>query len=389
MDNVFEDRPTIYDGSQRSLRSELDLFNLPKTDISCLYSSDYVQCFPLLSVKDSFNPLEFLITTETNGYVDLSDSFLHLVCRILKSDGTTCTSTDIVAPSNLFFQLMWSNLELYLNGQLIYDASNAYSHVAYIQRLLTKSKLEKETSLRSELWYANAEPDAYTTTSEGFKQRYDLSSNSKQFSLLGQLAASLFCQPRWLPSGSELRVVLRRNQPEYCLDSAKDINATDNTKIKYIYEIDRAVFLVARKAVSPKIIDNHRQLLSQNNTFKYPLNDAYVKSFSIAKGLTSVTTDAILIGRIPKILVIGLVSSTAISGNLTKSPMNFAHYNLSEIAINWNADTIENRQVSLNFKTTSNTASDDFLVGLNTLRKAVGNQFLMNGLSRDNYTKGK
>jgi len=129
-------------------------------------------------------------------------------------------------------------------------------------------------------------------------------------------------------------------------------------------------------------------LLSQNKTFKYPINDAYVKSFSIAKGLTSVTTDAILIGRIPKILVIGLVSSAAISGNLTKSPMNFSHFNLSEIDINWNADTIENRQVYLNFKTTSNTAPDDFLVGLNTLRKAVGHEFLMNNLSRDNYTKG-
>jgi len=312
---VFESQPTVYEGSQISLRSELNLFELPPSDISTLFTSDYVQYFPLVSVKDQYSCVEFLITTETSGYVDPSDSFVAVSCRILQQDGEKISSTETikVAPSNLFFHAMWSNLEVYINGQLISDSSNMYPYVAYLQRLLTKTESEKKNEHTTEFCYPNNTPDS--TDDDGFKKRQKLSEHSMQFNMLGKLVANIFTQPRYLSSGTEIRIVLRRSQPEFSLD------ASHNSKVgvngyPFKVEIDKVVFFAARKVVSTNVVDYHRRQLEMNKTFKYPVNEVQVKTFAVAKGLTSAATDAIVIGKIPKTIVLGIVSRMVTSRNL-------------------------------------------------------------------------
>ena len=382
MDSLFDDRPTMYEGSKLSLRSELSSMTVPSTDISCLYSSDYMQVYPLLSVREPNNPLEFLILADNNSYLDLSESYLHLTCRVKKADGSNCGATDLVAPANLFFHMIFKNLEVYMNGKCISDSQNMYHFIAYINRLLTMPTSLKSTKLKNELWFPNISPNTYEATSAGYKDRYQLAALSKSFSLMGQLVGGIFQQPRWIPAGTELKIVLRRNPANFCLDNKVTTTA-------YKYEIEDAVFLVARKPVSPKIIELHRSLLEKNETFKFITPEAVVKTISIPAGMTSITSDAILIGAVPKVIVIGLVKSSAVAGVLTESPTNFEHFNLSNVTVTWQGDSIETRSIPLNFKTATNTSPDAFLLGLHSLQKCVANELMGAGISRDNYTQGR
>ena len=389
MESVFDQRPTVYEDFELSLRSELASMKLPPSDISCNYSADYLKFFPLLSVRDPYNPIEFIINSDSNSYLDLSDSFMHVVARVRKGDDSV-VDDNTVCPSNLFFQLMIKNVEIYINSVLIYDSSNYYAHIAYLQRLLTTTDDVKLTELKNELFYPDKVVESYTANSEGFKKRTTFANGSHQFTMLGRIVAGIFNQKSWLPPGTQVRIVMRRNPPDFCLDStAVEDTGSAGAKIKRVfkYELDEVSFLVSRKPVSGRIMELHRSLLEKNHTFKFVTNESYVKTIQVPRGMTSVVADNIIMGPIPKIIVIGCVKSSAMVGSLTESPMNFAHSNLKQINLSWNADTVENRVVPLNFSTTSNTIPDNFLLGLQSLKKAAPDGKL--SISRDEYKNGK
>ncbi|CAG7819868.1 unnamed protein product, partial [Allacma fusca] len=303
--SIFDQRPTVYEGSEQSLRSELNLFTLPPTDVSTKNSSEYVPSFPLTSVREGFAPLEFLLLAENSGYYDLSDSFLSLTCRIVKQNGEECGDTNIVAPSSNFFHAMFQNLEVYVNITLVSDSSNFYPSIAYIQRLLSANPIEKANALRDELWYPNDVPEKFTSADQGFKKRFELSQKSQQFTMLGKLCCNIFNQPRWFPSGTEIRIILKRSPPEFCLNSAVE-TLEPFSGCPYRVELNSAIFYSSRKTISQKILDMHRQKLASGDTCKYPMVDVDMRTFTVAKGLTSATNDGIVLGRIPKIIVIGV-----------------------------------------------------------------------------------
>ena len=151
--STFDDKPTVLEGSTLSLRSELDSFSIPETNVSQLNTNDYVPFFPILSVREPNNPIEFVINVGSNCYLDLADSWLSITARIKKADGTSCVkTTDTVAPGNVFFQTMFQNLSVYINGKLVYDSANCYAHDAYINRVLTMPASLKNSKLRNELF---------------------------------------------------------------------------------------------------------------------------------------------------------------------------------------------------------------------------------------------
>ncbi|CAG7729396.1 unnamed protein product [Allacma fusca] len=275
--SVFQEKPVAYAGSTQSLRSQLNLFSLPETDVSVQFSSDYSPCYPLVSVKDAYNPVEIY--------------------------GTNCDATDIVAPCSNFFHGFFSNLELYLNGTLITEFNNMYATTAYIQRLLSTTEIEKRNRLQNEFWFPNNKKGVFDVTDEGFKERYDRTKLSKEFTLLGHLSCNLFNQNRYLPPGSELRIVLRRSIPDICIDSKVD-TLPAISGCPYKIQLVKAVFYASKKIVSQQIMDMHKYELSLGKKFTYPIVNVDLKTFSIAQGLTSASNENIVLGRIPKLLII-------------------------------------------------------------------------------------
>ena len=279
---------------------------------------------------------------------------------------------------------MWSNVECWLNGVLVYDANNNYATAAYVQRLLSTSAVEKDGKLQMEFWHPNTKQNEFLSSENdpGFKKRLALTTESNEFSMLMQPLVNIFTQPRYFPEGTEVRIVFRRSQPRFCLNS----DETDtNSTCPFRYDITKAVFYTSRKVVAPFIVDNIKQKLADGETLKYPTIETQVKRFSIGTGLSSITTDSIVMGKIPRVMVLGLVDSAAFNGKLSESAFNFENNGLMEVSVTWNGDTMEHRVIPLSFS--SGTSPDDFLVALNSLGSKAANDD--NGINKSNYSAGK
>ena len=384
--NFYGDKPTVFEGSTLSVRSELDLFSLPETNVSQLQSSDYAQFYPLLSVREPNNPIEFIINVGNNCYLDLNDSWLSITARIKKADGTVVPAGELVAPTNLFFQSMFCNLTVHLNGKLIFDSNNNYALLSYFNRVLTTPENIKKTKLRNELYYEDT-ASTFTSTNKGYSARYPIASASKPFSMLGKLVCGLFQNHRWLPPSSEVKISLRRSPPHFCLDSS--LAVVESKPANYVFEIEDATFFAGRRPVSNRIMQLHESLLKKGETFKYILNDPVVRTFNIPAGLSSVTTDSLILGKVPRYIVIGFNKTSALAGNLTEPALYFDHHNIKNVTVHWTGDNQAVRSIPLDFSTTSNTASDSYLLGLNSLYKTMNSETEWNGITRESYKQGQ
>jgi hypothetical protein len=120
-----------FKGSVPAYAAELDLGNIPATDIG-IVNSEYHSYFPVFSVKDAGNPVQFIIPSSNNLYLNLDSSFLYLKLRILKSDGTKLTSTDSVAPTFNFFRSLFSSCEIMMNSTVVSKSATLFPYRGHI-----------------------------------------------------------------------------------------------------------------------------------------------------------------------------------------------------------------------------------------------------------------
>jgi len=211
---------SLISGSNPSVRSELDLFNIMSTDVSVI-SSDFQQYYPLTSVKENENPLEFFVPGDNTHYLDLHSSYLYLKAKIVNQDGSNLAATSLCAPGQLFFGSMFQNCSVSLNGTCVFDSSNFYPYHAWIQRQLSCGESEKKSELTSEIYYKDSAPDDYTLTGNpGFKSRYALSTESAAFEIIGKPYATIFQQKRYIPNNVNMSIAFRRSSPKFSLSSA-------------------------------------------------------------------------------------------------------------------------------------------------------------------------
>ena len=135
----------------------------------------------------------------------------------------------------------------------------------------------KDTKLKNELWYPDSTPDSYLDANPGYSKRKTLAACSQPFTMLGQLVSGIFKVQQLIPPNT-VRVILRRNPAEFCLNrpNLKYGAVGEQVDVSYKIEIDEAVFLVARKPVNYKIMERRNKMYEGGETYKYTLNEGAV-----------------------------------------------------------------------------------------------------------------
>ncbi|KAG8229656.1 hypothetical protein J437_LFUL008588 [Ladona fulva] len=77
-------------------KSELDLFTIPPTQTS-IRNSQWVHYKPLSSINDD-SPLEFVVSGAGDEYIDLRHTLIHVVAKIVKTDGADTAEEQKVGP---------------------------------------------------------------------------------------------------------------------------------------------------------------------------------------------------------------------------------------------------------------------------------------------------
>ena len=76
---------------------ELDLFYTPPTE-GAVQKKQWVQYRPINTSTGEESPLEFVAPGTGSQYIDLKHTYLSLVTRILKADGSDCPDIEKVGP---------------------------------------------------------------------------------------------------------------------------------------------------------------------------------------------------------------------------------------------------------------------------------------------------
>ena len=426
----------VHPFSKRCDKSEIDLFSVPPTQQS-LERGRWIDYAPLSSVENTDSPINFLVTG-TDEYIDLSRTILTVTGKIVKDNESVLAgaSQTSVAPVNNFLHSLFKQVDLYLNGKQVTPAMGTYAYRAYIETLLNYDVSAKESQFSSALYYKDTatkmdesgslgEPitikadhvtfnddgsekvsnDKNTvfvsagTGNQGFAKRSKFIQNSKQFVLSGPIFADIFMTDRLLLNMMDLRVVLNRSGPEFCLMD-KTGEGTNNKPylVKPKVQLSHVELKIRKVKLDQAVSDGIERMLKQTPAL-YPIRRVECKILTVPQNLPSTRQDNIFSGLIPKTFVVGFVTAKAAGGSYGQNPYNFAHFGVTSLSLTANGEEIPFKQLTLKYPkdlegiidTTAGEDDDlDFDEAYNTLFSGTGKIYSNAGLDidRDDYPGG-
>ena len=423
----------VHPFSKRCDKSEIDLFSVPPTQQS-LERGRWIDYAPLSSVENPDSAITYLITG-TDEYIDLSKTILTVTGKITAEGGKTLTGGNqtSVAPVNNFLHSLFKQVDVYLNGKQVTPAMGTYAYRAYIETLLNYDVSSKKSQFTSALYYkdtatqmdeagslpartsfnnvtgvTSADRDqaatlvkeevsitAPGTGNQGFAKRSEFIRNGKQFVLSGPIFADIFMSDRLLLNMVDLKVVLNRSNPKFCL---MDLSGSGTPQVKPEVKLTDVILKIRKVKVDQAVSDGIERMLKQTPAL-YPVRRVECKILTVPENLPTTRQDNIFSGIIPKTFVVGFVAVDAASGAYTRNPYNFAHFGVTSVSLTANGEEIPFKQLTLKYPKDANGKIDtsagedaelDFDEAYNTLFSGTGKIYSNAGLDidRDDYPGG-
>ena len=199
----------------------------------------------------------------------------------------------------------------------------------------------KRTHLAITGWTDDEAGKLDDATNTGFVKRAKQLDGSPVIELFGPLNLDLFRQDRYLLSHTSMRIRLKRASTAFVL---QDPTGTD----KYKIEFKDALLQVRRALINPNIINAHAKGLLKNNA-QYPVNHTDLKTYTIAKDISTDIKENLFPTQVPKFIVVAFVTNTAYSGDYKYNPYNFQHFNLKKLVLSLNGNPVMGRALEPNF----------------------------------------
>jgi hypothetical protein len=261
---------------------ELDLFYTPPTE-GAIQRKRWIQYRPTANITEG-SPLEFIIPGSGSQYLDLKHTYLSLLTRIVKEDGSRTTNIEKVAPVNLTLHSMFNQVDLFLNQKLTSTAGVNYPYKSLIDTLLNSSTEASKSGLQAEGFHIDEagfmdETDPLEGANPGLTRRFISTNHSKLTQYMGPLHLDLAEQDRFILNGVEMKLALWPTKETFRLMVAAD-------DVQYKMEIVEAVLHVCKITINPSIIAAHNEALETSPAL-YPYERSQIKTFEVSSGKSS------------------------------------------------------------------------------------------------------
>ncbi|XP_078027335.1 uncharacterized protein F54H12.2-like [Epinephelus lanceolatus] len=288
----------------------------------------YAEILPLSAITDS-GPIEFFIPGDSEKYLDLNDTLLHLRLKITKADGTKLDNDVPVGLVNYPLNTIFSQCDVILGDRLISQSSATHPYRAMIETLLNFLEDSLKSQFTAGLFYKDTagSMDSVVTNNgpnKGLVKRARFTADSRELHLLGPLHADILLCERLLLNSVDLRIKLTCASDAFCLMQA----ANANFKLKIL----GASLFVKKTTVSPAVRLGHAAALLRGNAL-YPLSRVNVKTYSIPENTRVCNQENLFLGTMPKYVVLAMVNHEAFTGKSDLSPFNFAHNDVEYLAL--------------------------------------------------------
>lgn len=366
----------LHTQSCECLKSELLLFDIPPT-LTAIEGSKYVQYKPISSLTDD-SPIEFVIPGNGDEYMDLAHTMLSM--KVSLRGEYTKENKDVAekaGPVNNFMHTMFNQVDVFFNQKAVSPPNNAYAYRAYIETLLNYGPAAKKSHLTSVLWYDDTagKMDEVSNANAGFSARKKLLNCNKSVDLIGHLHGDVFNQEKLLINGVEVRVRLVKSRDAFCLMDPSGC---------FSVHIEEASLLVRRVKISPNVLLAHARALSKSTT-KYPLTRVETKSITMHSGIHGETLDNVILGQLPKRIIVGFVNNKAFNGDRQLNPFNFDNFNINFLCLYVDGVQIPSKPLQPDFK-----SNKTYVDCYSTLFSGSGIYFLNEGnnITREAYPDG-
>lgn len=365
----------LHSHSCECTKSELDLFAIPPTQ-TMIENSHWVQLKPINSLTDN-SPIEFSIIGSGEEYLDLAHTLLYVRVSLRHPEEITDAAKAVlkkVGPVNNFMHSLFTQVDVSFNRQPVSPPNNAYAYRAYIETLLNYGSSAKNSHLTSVLWWDDT-PGSMDDVDGNVglsKRRAALNKNSVD--MIGHLHCDVFNQDKLLLNGVEVGLRLIRNSDAFAL--------MDPTGVFEI-RMDEAALLIRRVRLNPTILLEHNGLLAKQ-TAKYPITRVQIKSFVIHSGVHGESLDNVILGQLPKRIIIGFVKNKSFNGDRGCNPFNFEHFSINYLNVYVDGVQVPSRQLQPNFET------DHYVEAYQNLFIGTGIHFKNQGncITKSAFSKG-
>lgn len=327
------------------VRGEIDLFQLPSTDTT-VQSSFYTEYKPVVNIMDSDAKIEFRLSGNSDQYIDLNDSFLHLLVKVVDGEGNKLKSDAEISTTNNFLHSIFSQVELFVNNQLISSSNTCYPYKAYLETIFSFGNEYLSNQGQCFMFHKDTAGGKLGDDNLGYKARKARITSSKPVELIGKLRFDLGGQERYILNDTNVTISLTKNTEKFSLLYTPPSEADSlNPKIRFL----DASFYVRKQVLYPSIAISHQKELINGRSALYPYTSSDLKQFTISAGNLSFIEENVFLGSIPSRIVVCLTSNAGFIGSYSSNPFKFEHFGLNYISVTVNNMPIPIRGMNLDF----------------------------------------
>lgn len=285
----------------------------------------------------------------------MSDSFLcmgnMIMCgsfTVVREDGTDRDATDDdVAPNNFIGSTLWQSVETKINDVTLNPASSYNSgYKNYIESSLSYE--EKANQILKCNYFYEDKPGKFNNFKGSgagdknlghFYRFHNMHTDGTQF--CAPICSDFTRSDNHLAPNHKLTLRFVRAPTDFILNNSGD------KKYKIVLK-DLAIY--ARRVRIRSDIMGHVMKNSGRRLERYQSNYTEVKDFAVGKGLQQWRTSLISGGRLPKQIIVGMVSTKAYLGAIDENPFQFQHFNLNRINLVVNNNRVPQEPLTPDFE---------------------------------------
>lgn len=326
----------------------INLFNVPPEQCG-VHNIQWIDHRPIAPIGIN-TPIEFDISGAGSAYIDLSRSYLHVRARVTKSGKPLTDGDQFISPVNLWLHSLYSQCDITLQQQTVYNSGRLYPYKSYIETIL-KATPNDIPRLQAEMFYrdtfmagSNVAQDP-TKINVGYLSRNNRVNQGQWCEMYGPLHHDLCQMDRLLPCGVDIRVKLIPSNPAFHLRSDAEYADTYNV------EFESVIFKACKVTLDADIFMAHSAVLSKGITAKYPIKRTEINTYVLQKGITAWTQSDLFQNRVPSKMVLGLILSEAFNGSFKYNPYNIQGFDLNSITVTRDGQVSPFKPLRTNFKT--------------------------------------
>lgn len=297
-----------------------DIFAMPLIDTS-IRSGKTVKVRPTSENNDG--PFVFHAKPQGwNEYIQLNTIKFVGKLKISHTDKSALPKADILAKiraCNMLPAALIKSIDVQVNQVRVNDSHNLSHYQTMYQTLFSYNRDSACTHLMPQLFLMDVatEFDSLTANANAKTRSTRI---DDEFDFMIPLSNDFLQSDRLLYPTSELTITLTRALDSFVMIAAED---------KYTITLSDPELHVRYVTVNSKLVEGHVEAIKKTPAI-YPIIKTDMKSYSVSSGSSSASFTDMFHNYVPSNIIVGMVSSKAYYGDITKNPFNFQHFNLSE-----------------------------------------------------------